>query len=358
MCYSYRKIVIQAFVLTAWIVQTNCFVACADDLANEQNGKEHSGEQLEDRDFSPLLDGKWVGQGISYGPYREGESPGGLLPTREEITEDLHLISKRWNLIRIYGSSDIAEDVLRIIHEGDLPLRVMLGAWISSETESDTLTPEVSSSAKRSNRKEVMEVIRLANAYPDEVIAVSVGNETQVFWSDHRTSLDVLIRYIRAVREATFVPVTTADDFNFWNKPESKRVAKEVDFIVTHIHAMWAGLELATAMQWTERIYAEIVKLHPEKTVVIGEAGWATQVHNEGEQAKLIKGKAGEEEQSVYYLQFTNWAREHNICTFFFEAFDEPWKGGPHPNEVEKHWGVFHVNRKPKAVLHDIETQH
>jgi exo-beta-1,3-glucanase (GH17 family) len=158
-----------------------------------------------------------------------------------------------------------------------------------------------------------------------------------------------LIRNIRAVRDATLVPVTTADDFNFWNKPESKRIAQELDFIAVHVHAMWAGLELAQAMPWTKRIYAEICENHPEKTVVISEAGWATQVHNEGEQAKLIVGKAGEQEQRLIYRQFTDWARKEKICTFFFEAFDEPWKGGPHPNEVEKHWGVFRLNRKPKV---------
>ena len=87
--------------------------------------------------------------------------------------------------------------------------------------------------------------------------------------------------------------------------------------------------------------------------MVVGEAGWATQVHNEGEQAKLIKGKAGQPEQREYYQQFTEWARENKIGTFFFEAFDEPWKGGPHPNEVEKHWGLFSVDRQPKQVLAD-----
>ena len=355
---AHCKAGLSVLVLATSFYQFSDWVVAQEDTVSGQGIGVSGEELLNPRVFSPELDGKWIGLGISYGPYREGESPGGLLPTREELTEDLNLISKRWNLIRLYGSSEIAEDVLEIIHERNMPLRVMLGAWITRENESETLTPEASKSAKLSNQKEVMEAIRLANAYPAEVIAVSVGNETQVFWSDHLTNLDVLIHYIRTVREATFVPITTADDFNFWNKPESKRVAQEVDFIVTHIHAMWAGLELATAMQWTEDIYASVREFHPGKTIVIGEAGWATQVHNEGEQAKLIKGKAGEEQQRLYYRQFTDWAKEQEICTFFFEAFDEPWKGGPHPNEVEKHWGVFHVNRKPKAALSDIEAQH
>ena len=188
-------------------------------------------------------------------------------------------------------------------------------------------------------------------ARANEVIAISVGNETQVYWSDHITKPEVLIRYIREVRNAVSQPVTTADDFNFWNKPESKAVAAEVDLIVLHVHALWAGLLPATAMQWTEEIFDKISADHPDKLIVIGEAGWATQVHDEGEQAKLIKGEASEETQRLYYQAFTKWAANEKICTFFFEAFDEPWKGGPHPNEVEKHWGLYHVDRTPKAAM-------
>ena len=42
---------------------------------------------------------------------------------------------------------------------------------------------------------------------------------------------------------------------------------------------------------------------------------------------------------------------ENEVLTFFFEAFDEPWKGSEDPLEPEKHWGVFFEDRKPKMVL-------
>ena len=276
------------------------------------------------------------------------------MPSREELTEDLRIVAEHWQLIRMYGAREVSEEVLDIIQEDKLPVRVMLGAWITRETASETLSPAASKAAKGTNQMEVMAAIRLANAYPDEVIAVSVGNETQVFWSDHLTQPEILIYYIRTVRNSTVVPVTTADDFKFWSSPESQAIASEVDFIVTHVHAMWAGLEADTAMPWTQRIYGEVCQSHPEKTVVIGEAGWATQVHDEGEQSKLIKGEAGEAQQQLYYQQFTDWAGQEKICTFYFEAFDESWKGGPHPNEVEKHWGLFQADREPKAALRSV----
>jgi exo-beta-1,3-glucanase (GH17 family) len=74
-------------------------------------------------------------------------------------------------------------------------------------------------------------------------------------------------------------------------------------------------------------------------------------VHNEGEQSKLIKGKTGEKEQSIFYKNINDWSKKNNVSTFFFEVFDENWKGGEHPNEVEKHWGVYNSNRTPKHIF-------
>jgi hypothetical protein len=43
-----------------------------------------------------------------------------------------------------------------------------------------------------------------------------------------------------------------------------------------------------------------------------------------------------------------------NITTFFFEAFDEDWKGDENPLGAEKHWGLFTVQRRPKLALQDL----
>ncbi len=46
------------------------------------------------------------------------------------------------------------------------------------------------------------------------------------------------------------------------------------------------------------------------------------------------------------------WSAETNTTVFFFEAFDEPWKGDPdNPLGAEKHWGLFFVDRTPKQVM-------
>lgn len=46
-----------------------------------------------------------------------------------------------------------------------------------------------------------------------------------------------------------------------------------------------------------------------------------------------------------------SWAKEVNITTFFFEDFDEDWKGNSdNMMGAEKHWGLFTVDRQLKKV--------
>jgi exo-beta-1,3-glucanase (GH17 family) len=75
------------------------------------------------------------------------------------------------------------------------------------------------------------------------------------------------------------------------------------------------------------------------------EGGWATA-------ANEFPDTASEANQARYYREVAQWARASNTTFFFFEAFDEPWKGDPaNAGGAEKHWGIFDVYRKPKRAL-------
>jgi len=308
------------------------------------------------RDFKPYRDDEWIGNAVSYGAYRKGQAPGRNGPSEEEILEDLTLITNHWKLIRVYNADDDCERILHVIRKHGFPIKVMIGVWLEGEDRK----PE----KREANIKNVLRSIELANANPDIVAAINVGNETQVFWTAHGMKAENLIRYIRAVRNHTEVPVTTADDYNFWNKSESKDVAEEVDFIVSHMYAMWNGIVLEHAVEWTDSIYHAVQRFHPEKTVVIGETGWATTYNSEktgpDEQGTLIKGKVSLQAQEEFLIGLHRWVNENRITTFLFEAFDEPWKGGGEesgPDEVEKHWGVFYEDRTPKKSFQNFLKQ-
>jgi len=300
------------------------------------------------REFDPYLNGKWIGKAISYGCYREGQAPGVKGPSESEILQDLGIILNYWNMIRVYGSDEDSERILKVIRKNNLPLKVMLGVWLEDEKKNP--------GRKNENIKEALKAIRLVNEYSEIISAINVGNETQVFWSAHKMEVDDLIKYIRIVRNNTKVPVTTADDYNFWNKTVSKSVASEVDFIVVHIYPLWNGQTLENSIDWMNNVFDnEIKKNHPKKTLVLGEIGWATKYDStktgDGQQGSLIKGEVSYTAQEKFLIKLSEWINQNKVITFLFEAFDEPWKGGGEKssaNEIEKHWGVFYENRAPK----------
>jgi len=329
---------------------------------NSQVDKSGSSDVRQDpfviRGFDSFLNGRWIGEAVSYGCYRSGQAPGIKGPSETEILEDLQIILCHWNMIRLYGSDQDSARILRLIRKQRLSVKVMLGVWLENETG----YPE----RREENIAQAMQCINLANEYPDLIAAVCVGNETQVTWSAHRMDQQDLIKYIRLVRNNTNAPVTTADDYSFWITSDSKTVADEIDFIVTHLYSMWNGITLENAIEWMDRIYFQEVRaMHPDKVAIIGEAGWATNYNarktGPGEQASLIKGTADMAAQEYYLIHLHNWITRTRVPTFLFEAFDEPWKGGgdnSDPAEVEKHWGVFYENRQPKISFINYLRHH
>ncbi len=307
------------------------------------------------RTFSAGLDGRWIGDGIAYGMHRDGQSPAGAQPTRAQLTEDLQLLSRRWHFLRMYDASPTAALVLQIIREEKLPLVVMLGCWVAPEHAAakgkEPGTGDPLPAGVAANRAELERCVQIANEYPELVRAVIVGNETQIDWSDHRCGPEVLLRSLREVRARTRAPITTADDHGFWSTAASLAVAAEVDFLDVHAYGMWGGQQLEDALAFTKEKLAAVQQRHPGRLLVLGEFGWATQRSSEGEQAKLIKGKYGEPEQAAFFEQARAWTTEAKLVNFWFEAFDENWKGGPHPDEVEKHWGLYRADRTAKQAV-------
>ena len=296
--------------------------------------------------FNPMHSNQWIGNGISYSPYRDGESPvTNSLTSKEDILEDLNLIAKNWNLIRLYGSDELSERVLQVIKEHNLPIKVMQGAWISGLQT--TLE----------NDKQVVDAVRLANQYKDIVVAVNVGNEILVDWSAHKlTDLDTVIDYIRFVKKSIQQPVTVNDDYNFWNKPQAVKIADEVDFIGLHFYAFWNNKTIDESLAWSKTTFADIQQRFPKKQLVIGETGWPTsRIYDDGSYEGGLMGKANVENLERFFKGYNEWINNEQIASFYFEAFDEKWKGGfdglNAMDKAEKHWGVYYSNRQPKIEL-------
>lgn len=313
-------------------------------------------EPFVERPFQPLESDSWKSRAVSYGPFRDGQQPGGPWPSKDEIREDLLILAKHFDVLRVYGSDQFVWQACEVIREEGLPLKLMVGAWIETETQGPVEDPYEIPTSLAANARQVGRAIELANEFPEIVAAITVGNETQVSWSFHAVRAYRLLQYVRQVRSATTVPVSVADDFMFWTSQDSLAVAREIDFIVTHIYAMWHAQPLDQAVAFTQEKLAEVQAMHPGKQVVIGETGWATAKAGSGDQSERLLGAAGESEQQQFYQTLMEWAGRDGIAVFFFEAFDETWKGGSDPADAEKHWGLFRADRTPKSAFQQTNT--
>jgi exo-beta-1,3-glucanase (GH17 family) len=278
---------------------------------------------------------KWYGNAISYSGYREGQSPElNRFPSQAQILEDLTILQKNWKLIRVYGSDKHSETVLEVIRRNKLGIKVMLGIWVDGRPGHESLSAE-----------QLAAGIRLANQYNKIVVAVSVGNEILVSWSDHKLTEERAIEYVEQVKKAVKCPVTVADDYLYWQQPEAK-LADHADFITVHTYPIWGHEDIDTAMPTTIRLYENVRKAHPGKTIVLGEAGWASYTVGD----KHFPRAGNEVKQKRYFEELTAWAKANHVTTFYFEAFDEPWKG----SGTEGHWGLFTVDRKAKLAMQGL----
>ena len=275
---------------------------------------------------------EWQGQAIAYSGYRAGQSAdSGVHPTQEQVAEDLRILARNWRLIRVYSADRHGEDVLEVIRRDKLDLKVMLGIWLAREP-----------GAERNNARQIADGIRLANEYEDIVVAVNVGNEVLIEWTAHPVREETLIRYVRQVKASVTQPVTVADNYVWW-RDHGTELAREVDFITIHTYPLWERKDIDEALSYSVANYEQVRAAYPGRTIVIGEAGWAT--YTEGN-LHVPRG-GGEQKQQRYYEELTDWARANKVTMFFFEAFDEPWKG----TGTEGHWGLFTADRKAKPVM-------
>lgn len=349
---------IRLLLVIVYLMLALIFIGCSN-ISNESTlTVNKSGENLGQlqQASSDLLAG--VSRAVCYSGFREGQHPdrgnGAVNPSYEETLEDLKILSKNdnFNLIRLYDSGENSQTVLKVIAENDINIRVLLGVWLKAEISNHEGCPwlnepipnDVLHENKKMNLSEIETTINLANKYKDIIVAINVGNEALIEWNDHLIDVDTMITYVNRVKKGINQPVTVAENFNWWVK-HGLALSKVVDFVSIHVYPLWEGQDIDTAMAYSIDNVKNVCNALPESKIVITEAGWATIAVEFGE-------RADENKQEHYYNDLMMWAREMNITTFFFEAFDEPWKGETdNVLGAEKHWGIFNVDRTPKKVM-------
>jgi exo-beta-1,3-glucanase (GH17 family) len=310
---------------------------------------------------------------VNYSPYRTSRGPADLgseVITPANVLQDLRLVQATGiGTIRLFSSRAFSETVLRVIRDNNLDLKVQLGSFP---------VPPTTAAIEAENQAEIDAQIRLANAFPDIVLAVSVGNEKLVEWSANRMDPPVLAAYLRKVRAAVRQPVTINDNWLYWSKVD-KVIAESVDFAAVHVYPFLDTFYDPTKYDWRQKsvpegqraqamIDATITEAKKQfedaraglvkfglgnLPMVIGETGWAAVDTNGG---PSLAFRAHPVNQKMYFDALQVWATQGRRdvqgpkAIFFFQAFDEPWKQG------DDGWGLFNAQRQARYTVQSLGT--
>lgn len=305
---------------------------------------------------------------VAYSPYRTATGPEGLqaeVITKANIKQDLDLLlAAGFRLIRLFDSSDkVARQTLEVIRDNNLNIKMQLGSFVLSGNDV-------------ASRQEIARTIALANEFRDIVLAVSVGNETMVSWAFNRITPALMADYIRTVRSQITQPVTTDDNYAFWASAPTV-ITDQIDFVALHTYANldtwfdptrwnWKLLNVPesqravammdAAIAETKRQYQEARDFLDKKglsyiPIIVGETGWnAVDVGRQAFRAHPVN-------QKMYLDRLDAWVAEGRAGAggpkqvFYFEAFDEPWKGS------DDKWGLFNVQRQARYVIQNLYPQ-
>ncbi len=291
---------------------------------------------------------------ICYSGFRDGQSPEAqIFPTYNQVKEDLQLLEGKWKYLRLYDSDPHAKTVLEVIRNEGLDFKTYLGAYIMAEVNNPdcpwdmpVLSEEQLRKNKALNVSKIQDLIGMASQYQEHVVALSIGNEATVSWTDHLVPVGSVIEYAKMVKNGTNLPVSFCENYVPWlHKLEP--LVDEIDFISIHTYPVWEHKKIDEALAYTKQNFFEVARKYPQKPIVISEAGWATNSDGRG----IPPENVSEEAQKEYYHQLMEWTEAEKIVTFVFEAFDETWKGSAHHLEPEKHWGLYTMERTPKLVM-------
>jgi exo-beta-1,3-glucanase (GH17 family) len=297
---------------------------------------------------------------VAYSPFRTANRDTETI-TAAEVLQDLQLLLQaNFKLIRLFDSSDaVSKLTLQVIHDNNLDIKVHLGAYVLAGNDSF-------------NQAEIARAIALAKTYPDIVEAVSVGNETMVSWSSNKFTPAQIEAFLATVRAGITQPVTTDDNWAFWASAPTD-LLKAVDFVSLHTYSLLDTVSDPTSWDWQQAgvpaaqraaamMDASLAKAQQDVAaaqaylngigytmlpMVVGETGWkAVPTGGEVERAHPVN-------QKMYYDRLAAWHGTAGapVNIFYFEAFDEPWKGG------DDGWGLFDVSRLARYVVQSAFPQ-
>ncbi|MDZ7743755.1 MAG: hypothetical protein U5Q03_18980 [Bacteroidota bacterium] len=301
--------------------------------------------------------------GICYGPYHhDGQAPGTAI-SKSQIETDLGMIAKHFDFLRTYTVADGMEQVVPVA--ASKGLEVALGVHCYPNDAAAT-------------KADIDKAVQQAKAHPATILALVIGNETNLHGPNHVPPATVAdyMKYAKQKLDEQGLeePVTScitgvgADHINSYgdqdycgpilqqckdlNKPDHRVVL----LTIYPYYGNGQPNEIGGNMQWSYNHGMSNAENNFGLGVIIGEIGWPTGASNNGTQTAR---------ENIAYCETNfktslDWVNGNNFMnqaynSFWFEIFDEPWKT-QEPNGIGPSWGIYAKNgaQTPKFPIPDL----
>jgi exo-beta-1,3-glucanase (GH17 family) len=250
--------------------------------------------------------------------------PRGYLPgsdnslSRKQVIEDLRLLRKSgFRSLVTYGANGVMGFIPEIARNEGFDGMIVMGIWdIFSKDEWNNALKQA-----------------------PYVSGYCLGNEGLGI----RYSPDELAAKMDDLRRSSKLPVTTSEPIaSYLGSPHRKWLLSHSDWLFPIAHPFWHSLfHPKRAVDWIT-MYHDYLTASTGKRVILKEAGMPT-----GPSTGL-----GEDTQLAFFHELES----TEISFFYFEAFDQPWKGDTiEMNAIEAHWGLYYADGRPKKVARWME---
>ncbi len=281
--------------------------------------------------------------GLDFGPYIDGQAPPDPI-SRQQIVERMSIIAPYTEWVRSYGATNGLDEIPSVARS--MGLRVAMGVHIDADEATNQAEIDNLLAAAEAGLVDIAivgnEVIHTAEEYGQPgLVTILKDRMTEV-----REGLDAL--------GLTALPVTTSDTYGDLVRGLNESVPNYDDLTYKEVldlcgvvfvnhHPYHEGEGIATAVGRVSAQYDMMQLLVGAKPVYVAETGWP-------DAGSVVGGAVPSPENAArYFYEFDSWADENSVPYFYFEAFDENWKGGP--GSAERYWGLWAADGTLKPAM-------
>ncbi|KAE9147122.1 hypothetical protein PF002_g9253 [Phytophthora fragariae] len=242
-----------------------------------------------------------------------------------QIASELKILKSYTSVLRLYSLTDCNQSTAVVPAAIAAGFQLELGLWVDSYD-----------SSFKAEKEAFATLLNTGLVTPANIVGIHVGSEA-IYRGN--VNYHTAVSHLSEIRQmcidnggAAKVPLTITDVGNTYLAYPS--LIDVVDYVSANLFPFWDHIVPAKAAAYFLTTYERLVRLAAtragNKSVVIGETGWATN----GTAARA--SVATPENSAKYFHDFYLQAQEKGIKYYYFSAFDESWKG---TDTVEAYFG-------------------